>query len=234
MLGSGWITRPDWTDPIKTIWNLISGYAGQNTIQNTFFGLLVLILLQFGLTSDTPPLPSSWIFVIGLAAPITAIWVFSQYRPLFVDRYFIIFVPYLTILIAKGAGRISSKIKDVIHTKKTYSIVMALLIAVPFTLGLWAGSNTLTGQKYARENWRELSSDLSQGTALSSKVWLSDPYLVLPLQYYFDGNITKIDFVSPPDSEGTYWWILRQNFTYTHAYTQSINPTRREWIPENS
>jgi 4-amino-4-deoxy-L-arabinose transferase-like glycosyltransferase len=230
-LGSGWIEKPDWNDPVETVWNLMSGYAGQNSVHNTAFGLFVLLLFLIGLRTKDKFLASFRILIFGLVVPIAGMWIISQYRPLYVDRYFIVLLPFITIIISRGAEGLVLKIRDAIQPRETSKWLIILLVTIPSILGLWVGYSTLRELKYSRESWRDLYSDLSAEISLSSNIWLSDPFLILPLKYYFFDDYNQITSSSPPVCKEPCWWILRQNFTYTHAFTQSINPSNRPWVP---
>ena len=232
-LGSGWIQIPDWNDPFETLWNLISGYGGVASIEDTFFGLFVLMIILTGIIGigPKPAISPLYIITIGMGAPLIGILLLSQRRPLYVDRYFIVLLPWVTLLFAQGIQTIWDTIHRVFTPRRAAWLSLTLFATLGI-FGIIVGLNVLHAPKYQREDWRALATDLSQHAGDDPKVWFSDKLTIIPLKYYTQTQIQPIWSDNPPICENTCWWIIRQPFTYTHAFTQSVNPTNRAWIPE--
>ena len=96
-VGIGWIERPGLSDIPQTAWNLLSGYGGELAFQTTLFGVTVLALTGVGIFSGKGLTLSRLSFVMGVLAPIVAVWAISQRRPIYMDRYFIVLLPFATI-----------------------------------------------------------------------------------------------------------------------------------------
>jgi hypothetical protein len=96
-------------------------------------------------------------------------------------------------------------------------------------LGLWAGGQVLYAVTYAREDWRGLAQLLTERAGTNPMVWLPDPGTLVPLRYYYKIEFQPIDQAHSAACQTACWYVLRQPFTATHAFSQSI--ADRPWKP---
>jgi hypothetical protein len=86
--------------------------------------------------------------------------------------------------------------------------------------------------KYLKEDWRGLARTLTAAGARPGDLVLSEPEIRLPLVYYrvVPSLSTPQDMV--PACAESCWWILRQPYTVTHAFSQSVDDPNRPWLPD--
>jgi hypothetical protein len=56
----------------------------------------------------------------------------------------------------------------------------------------------------------------------ASDLVLSEPEIALPLSYYFDERLLSRATDADAACDEACWWIVRQPYTATHAFTQSV------------
>ena len=231
-LGIGWIPTPLLQDLWRTPWNLISGYGGVFSIPSLLFGFTGILLIFFAIRKPNFKSLEMFAAVFGLLIPIGAVWVISQRRPVYVDRYFIVLLPFLILLLSRGAERMQQSLKIRLHGRQA-AIVPALLMFSLLGIGVWSAAQIQTDTKFASEDWRGLVAQYDAFANPGDKVWLMEPEVQLPLSYYGLDNLELIDSENPPACETGCWWILRQPYTMTHAFTQSVADPNRPWLPES-
>jgi len=221
-LGIGWIRTPRLSDIPLTLWNLISGYAGVFDVASLAFGLIVIVALGivifYGDRSQ-----GTRIVLTGLLIPVVAVWVVSQRRPVYMDRYFIVLMPLVAGIFALGT---SAAAKQLSRTWARWAAVIVCAL-----IALSAGFSVHSAWKFEKEDWRELVAFLELESAAdeSYSVWGLD--ITLPLGFY---DFADLDSGLPsliPACESPCWWILRQPYTATHALTQSVKESGRSGAP---
>ena len=229
-LGIGWITQPTLGDPLLTSWNLLSGYAGLLSVSTTGLGLVALIFAAAGVFDRNEIMPGWKILVIGIFWPLVGVWLLSQRRPIYQDRYFIVLLPFLAILLAMGSRRVVREISQR-APKFSKGPVTAVLSALILLMVLWAGTSVHTQIAYAREDWTGLTDQLRDASS-ATRIWLMDSEVVVPLRYYYDSEVRFLTDNQPESCQDSCYWVLRQPYTHTHAFTQSIRDPARSWRPE--
>ena len=105
----------------------------------------------------------------------------SQFRPVYVDRYFIVLVPFLLPIIATGAQRLMNgwtELKPGLRSASGLAGTTALLVT---TFGAIHAIHTQPA--YAKEQWKEVAHWLQQLPS-DTTVLLSEQEIELPLAYY--------------------------------------------------
>jgi uncharacterized membrane protein len=221
-LGIGWIRMPSLSDIPLTLWNVVSGYAGVFDIASLAFGIIVIVAFGLALFFGEGALATQ-LAVAGLLIPVVVVWVISQRRPVYVDRYFIVLMPLVVSLVALG---VSAAAKRISWSRGRWVVVSACAL-----VALVSGISVHLAWKFEKEDWRELVEfQQSQGSAAASYS-VSEPEITLPLSYY---GLADVDAGLPPliPTCGTScWWILRQPYTATHALTQSVRESGRADAP---
>jgi mannosyltransferase len=112
-LGIGWIPKPEWQDLIRTLWNMTIGYDGAIAPEGQIawyapFGFLIAVigLVWGGVYAlrhrQQRAHYAEFYWLIMILATMIATLVVSAFRPLYVDRYFIVFSPALLMLMLVG------------------------------------------------------------------------------------------------------------------------------------
>jgi mannosyltransferase len=225
-LGIAWITQPRIQDPIITLWNLISGFGGAPSFVTTTFGIVVAVLIIFALfTKESRPQARNLLFV-GLILPLVGILFVSQRRPVYMDRYFSVLVPFIVILVAFGGKQIWYKLH--LGLKRVSQDTPAkFLLLIPLFIGFIAGFQIHKSQTYTKENWRTLSEVLINAGVSQQAAWLADTEAITALKYYLGDQYADLEHASSSQCHGSCWWILRRSYTATHAFSQAVSSPDR-------
>ncbi len=229
-VGIGWIERPGLSDIPQTAWNLLSGYGGELAFQTTLFGATALALTGAGIFSGKGLTLSRLSFVMGVLAPIVAVWAISQRRPIYMDRYFIVLLPFATIPLSEGA-QWTWKFLAQKTPARSHKVLAGAALAGLVGIGLLAAAQVFGAERYAREDWRGLARRLSTSSEAAPQIWMLDAEAVVPLRYYYRGNMSFIDASQPPVCHDPCWYVMRQPYTATHAFAQGVTPAGRPWKP---
>lgn len=214
-LGAGWISQPNLADIIGTLWNLFSGYGGVVSWPTALFGLATTILVAISIIYRGKQRNESLTIWFGVLTPLLGMWLISQLRPLYMDRYFIVLLPYVLLLVCRGSYTLWERTKSSSYSKQLSSSIM-FVVAI---ISVWAGLQVHTAPQYERENWVGLSAYLAVQSNPTDEVWLSDSSVKLPLAFYGLDDYTEIASEMPPRCNLACWWVLRQPYTTTHAFT---------------
>jgi 4-amino-4-deoxy-L-arabinose transferase-like glycosyltransferase len=227
-LGIGWIRLPVVDDIPLTLWNLASGYGGVSDIGSAVFGLAVIGIAAGGLAQTTR---TDWLKIAfaGLALPLLAVWVISQRRPVYVDRYFVVLLPFVAALVALGAQAIAQRTEGWPQSRRR---AMRWIAGAGFSIVALAVALTVhTAAKFDKEDWRGLAGFLQSQGVSGQALSLSEPEIALPLSVYFEEDLLgKAPRLVPACGERC-WWVLRQPYTATHALTQSVQERGRAGLP---
>lgn len=229
-LGIGWIKQPILSDLPLTLWNLFSGYGGQFSVQTAAFGAVAALIGLIGIVYGRDFRLARWSLLFGLLIPISAVWVVSQIRPIYMDRYFNAILPFAVIPMSIGAQTFWDYLSKKVNPS-TRQITAFIAYIVLVSLGLLSSCQVYVDKKYERENWRELANYL-ESDEIAPKVWFSDSYSYLPFEYYFHGDPILIHSTSPPKCAEPCWYVMRQPYTATHAFTQGLTLSSRPWKPD--
>lgn len=228
-LGIGWIRSPNPGDLGLSLFNLIAGYAGVFTIAAGLFCLAFLAICFGNLLQGEEKGFRIGILIVGLILPVLSVYLISQRRAIYMDRYFIVLIPFVTSILCYGVKGWDLWLAGV-NNKGKYFLI-SLIIAVVICIGMIAGIQSHRQAHYTREDWKLLSI-LVRSTFIEDtqpEIWLSDPESLIALEYYTQQPIQiqdSLDLGSYED-ENT-WLIFRQPYTATHAFAQSVSEPDRE------
>lgn len=232
-LGIGWIQQPELGDVFATWWNLLSGYGGIYSTPAMMFGLATFGMLSISVLLAKNRSESLRFLIVGLVFPVIMVWLVSQRRPVFVDRYFIVFLPVVAYLFALGAAEALRRLR--VLYQQTF-INRWLWMGVPLiliSLGAFSGWQVHLDAKYGREDWRGLVSYLVKNGGEDAELWLSEPEASIPIQYYLRGDLSSASTGKEALlCETPCWWVLRQPYTATHAFSQAVSIPGRPSFPE--
>jgi hypothetical protein len=212
-LGIGWIPQPRLIDLPLTLLNLATGWNEYLTfsvaIAGAVWGMGIILSL-------VPAYRRSWeepqwrgLAITWLIAPLLAIFLFSFRRPLYVDRYFIVLLPPLILLVVMGISALPKYWRT--------SLTLALLAGELITSLMIITSNT-----YTKEDWRAAADFLRERRQSAEDVLLLDQQDLLPLAYY-GLRIQSITQIHPPLPD-SFWTVARDPRESAHRFSEYDNP----------
>jgi hypothetical protein len=188
VVGAGWIPTPDLKDIGLTLWNMALGYDGTHP----WYLILGLMAVAVGLVpglcyawkerkAERVNLYWFWLLVttLGLAFVVSV-----TIRPFYVDRYFIVFLPALILLMINGWQHIPSR-----------SVSLALAGVVLVT-SLATVIITLHDGKDEREDWRAATAYIQQTALPGDGLLVEMPNKLFPLRYYWQGDLIDYAWLS--------------------------------------
>lgn len=230
-LGIGWIQPPALHDILGTLWNFASGYGGESSLPTAAFGLCVTLLVALAVWDNRSQPSERSILLTGLLLPILGIWVVSQRRAVYMDRYFIVLLPFVTILVAGGAQRLWHLIATRLDPRRLWAVAGTSFVLLVL-LGCSAGWQVHINRTYAKEDCRGLAEELGLQAGQNPAFWLSDVEALVALRYYYRADFQLLAGPEPGSCREICWWILRQPYTATHAFAQGVSDSSRPWIPD--
>ena len=232
-LGIGWIQKPAIAEMFGTWWNLLSGYGGVFSLPSTIFGLVSIGVVTAGVLLAKNRTESLRILLVGLVVPVIVVLVISQRRSVFVDRYFIVFLPVVVYLFALGAQELVLRFAGLNQNILSNRMLWVATPLILLSIGIWSGWQVHEDDKYSREDWRGLVAHFWEQGGAKFEVWLSEPEASIPLQYYLRGDLSLASTsLEPLLCETACWWVLRQPYTATHAFSQAVSLPGRPSFPE--
>ncbi len=229
-IGIGWITPPSIGDLGGTLWNLASGYGGRLSLPTVLSGGIVAVFLVIAMWGGEGRSQARLALGLGILLPVASVWVVSQRRPVYMDRYFIVLLPFAAWAVAAGAGVAWEAFTARLPVPRQSAVAVATT-AMLLVVGMIAGWQVHTDPQYAKEDWRGLAAALASQAGPDPTLWLSDTESVLPLRYYYPAPFRTTGDSTPPVCASPCWWVLRQPYTATHAFSQAVSMPGRSWLP---
>jgi uncharacterized membrane protein len=230
---SEWIPRPVLRDIPLTFWNMLVGYEGLAQ----WYVLPALLLAVTGLVigvvravRGTEKIHLYWLWVI--VAPLAGVFVISALLvSLYVDRYFMIFLPGLLFLMLYGLKMIPRPLG-----------VAALVVMV--LTGTGSVLDMLESGDYQREDWRAVAAYIQQYRQPQDQVMIENPGLQRAFERYAAPD-TPVEIVrrlvQRGLDEGRVWAIYRNPNEDVHRLGvmpdfDPFAPSRydiTQWVIEN-
>jgi hypothetical protein len=175
--GIAWIPRPGLDDVPITFWNMVVGYDGSLPwysvpgLVAAFAGLLAgLVYAARARTQDRVNFYWFWLIV----APLVLGFAVSLFRPLYVDRYFIVFLPAVLILMIVGWSRLP---------RQSWIAVPALLVLLAGAANIAA---TLDAGDDEKEDWRAAAEYVEDRRLPDDGLLVESPIELLAFRRYLD------------------------------------------------
>jgi hypothetical protein len=192
--GISWIKRPDLADPFLTVWNMTLDYRG--TVP--WYAVLGLVAVFAGLLPGlydavrerrTNQVNFYWFCL--LVAPLSLTFVFSLVASvsLYVDRYFMLFLPALIMLMAWGWTRLPRR-------------AGALALSVVLVVGMSNVLTTLHDHTDERQAWRAAAQYVEDSYQPEDGFMMSSQVALLSFLNYFDDFdvLGKVILFDVPDA----------------------------------
>lgn len=225
-LGIGWIDAPSVRDLPATAWNLLGGYGGVNAPGTTALGLasttaLSTLLILLPRRREA----ASWV-AAGLLAPMLAVWMVSQRRPVYVDRYFLVLLPLVMALVGAGVASAAERLRK---RSPLAHWAPALLGLIVLGCAFSAALRVYRDLAFSKEDWRGLAGAIAPAETAASPIWRSEPEILLPLSYYLGPDVPVLEAPTAADCGPGCWYVTRKPYTATHAFSQSVQESERPW-----
>ncbi len=188
--GVAWIPTPGLPDLPLTLWNMLVGYDGSLP----WYIVPGLIASAAGLIPGayhairerkTYRIDFYWFWLV--VAPLLAIFAVSLFRPVYVDRYFMISLPAVLLLTVRGWQRLS-------HSE--WALALAVIVAV---VGAGSVIIALERDDDVKEDWRAAAQYVEQSRAAGDGLLLEDPItLVAFLRYLEDDRMPRAWLLDGP------------------------------------
>ncbi|MEB2287837.1 MAG: glycosyltransferase family 39 protein [Anaerolineae bacterium] len=203
--GIAWIPRPALADLPATLANMGVGPDG--------FALLLLpalLALAVGLTAGTyrawsawraVPTDLYWFWLVTLA--LLPIFLLSQARPFYVDRYFMVFLPGLLLLTLRGwsalarGGLGSLKLLSPVTwlAGRSWAGVLAAIVVISGTVQV---SWSLANESNERQSWHDASAFVADEYQPGDGFVMEPALSLLPfLRYWQDEALLRANLVLP-------------------------------------
>jgi uncharacterized membrane protein len=178
--GIGFLVQPAPADLPLTLWNLTTGI-------NDLGWLAVLTLVCFGaavgaawyfrppLSRETMRRPYLLLFSWGFIPPVL-VWIMSQRRSFYADRYFSFCIPALLLLAAYGAFQLPTPLqRRVLFAGLVLSMVLGLVVS-------------FQSAAYQKDNWRGAAAYVARHEQPGDVVLLRSLHIKFAFDYYYNGQ----------------------------------------------
>jgi uncharacterized membrane protein len=177
--GIGWIPRPGPQDIVLTLWNMLVGYDGTLPWYVVPGLIAAAVGLGYGLYLAVRERKSEranfyWFWLI--VAPLALGFGVSLFRPLYVDRYFMVFLPALILLTVQGWMRF-----PLLQPRGRVG-----LAAVVMVVGLASVLVTLQQGREEKEDWRSVTAYIAAQRQPGDGVLVEEPFNLVIFRRYSD------------------------------------------------
>jgi mannosyltransferase len=182
--GIGFLVRPALLDLPLTFWNLTTGindYGVSALLTLIFFGAAFIAALFIRAPGTRPPGSRPHLLLVCWGVvPILLIWIISQRRSFYADRYFSFCIPALLLLAAYGLFQLASPAQR--------RIVGVGLVAATLT-GLIAMFMLPT---YQKDQWRLAADYIAHHEQPADVVLLRSLHIKYAFDYYYEGRAESV------------------------------------------
>jgi mannosyltransferase len=170
--GIGWIPEPRLVDLANTVLNFTVGYFEPIHTAHWGFAALCLLIVIWGIRAQGENNDVRQILILWAFLPPLLIFLFSFRRPTYVDRFLILSLPPLLILLSAG----------VTAMKRRRILLLAGALILVFVVR--SGQMLYMPEYLHKENWRGLAEYLSTHVGENEVVIVRTLQIMVPLLYY--------------------------------------------------
>ncbi len=221
--GIGWIHAPTLLDLPLTLSNLALALSDPASPW-TWVGLALVAgaviagVIRFRTGSSHSLLPTSGSFLLlWLLFPLAFAWLISLRLPLYVDRFFIICLPPLLLVVSSTISLSSARV-----ARSTMTVLV--VVSAVASLRLWLDPH------FIKEDWRAAASYVQAGEKAGDVLVMRDFQTGIPFGYYYRGELKAQPAainqqVRPLDElaggADRLWLVYRRPFEATHELAAS-------------
>jgi len=190
-MGSQWIPKPTLHDIPLTIWDMALGYDGVFKWYMVPALMIVTVGLAFGMgyaLVDRKPNRVNFYWFLLIVVPLVSVFIMSRLISIFADRYFMVFLPALVLLIIWGWVRYSPQV---------WRPALIVVIATSLYTVLFAFHDG----SFRRDDWRYAAQDVTNGFRPGDTIMVEHGYDRVAFCYYYcpgEGNPVPAHAVQPP------------------------------------
>ena len=177
--GIGFLERPFPLDLPLTLWNFTTGWSTYFLWPVSMLSLVLFAVAAInGLRWGQRKLHFSQLLLIfWIFLPLAIVWIISQRRAFYADRYLSFIIPGLVLLVAFGAVRINS-------LRWRRLLVIGLVMAGAFGL-----VNIRFDPAFFKDNWRDTVAYLEQHGQPDDIILIYNSHLQIPFTYHYHGDL---------------------------------------------
>ena len=193
----GWLGqrfgRPGWREvaTLFSAYTVGTAFPGPGTLRWLILGLFVGVAFWGGIALWRKRSPGGniealfWV-LLWLGLPLVATFVLGQFRPVWVPRYLLLFLPAFLLLVALGLEKLPAR-----------WVVAAVVV---LTLGSASGLAGMYGGQQ-KEDWRGVAGYVAARSAPDDILVLIDKDCRVPWEYYSRGDERRIEVSRFADAE---------------------------------
>jgi mannosyltransferase len=177
--GIGFLQRPILVDLPLTWWNFAIGLSDNFYWPISMLALILFVVAGFnGLHwHEEKYHPGQLILIIWIFLLPILVWLMSQRRSFYSDRYLSFVIPGLILLVAFGSTRLKS------------SVWRGLLAAGLIVASGYGLVNSRSDPAFFKDNWREAVAYLARYEQAGDVILLYNSHLDIPFGYYYQGQL---------------------------------------------
>jgi len=177
--GIGFLVSPTLLDLPLTLWNFTIGLSSYFLWPVSILSLaLFTVAFLNGLRwRQKKPHLNQWLLIFWIFLPLVFVWIISQRRAFYADRYLSFIIPGLVLLVAFGAVRINS-------LPWRNVLVVGLVAASGYGL-----VNIQFDPTFLKDNWRDTVAYLVQNEQPDDIILIYNNYLEIPFGYHYQGEL---------------------------------------------
>jgi len=188
----GLLQRGGWLLQAFTVWQAPLTPTLRLLIPALFILFVALAFLPrpspAGASLPYPRLLASLLFICPFA--IATLLLFRNHLAFFGERYFIVMVPWLLIMAARGIDTLSRWLAKTRPAKSSHPLLRQAIYHSPFIILLLAAGLPIPGLwsvSTAKEGWRQSVDYLAQNATRHDAILIHPDWIRYPFQYYFQG-----------------------------------------------
>ncbi|MGA9349959.1 MAG: glycosyltransferase family 39 protein [Anaerolineae bacterium] len=135
----------------------------------------------------------TWIVLLYLLVPISALFAISYHRPKFAPRYLLPALPAFYLLMAVGLGKLVPSRRSQVKGSRLVSVaaLIVLLCSLGFVSGASASSlaNYYFDDEYARPDFRSVAGYISSHAEAKDAIILVGGHMLPAFTYYYRGDL---------------------------------------------
>ena len=178
--GIGFLNKPNLWDLPLTLWNFALGISATAVmplvaIALLLYGVAVLYALRRG---DRKVRQGQIVLFVWVFVPLVLVWIISQRRSFYADRYLSFIIPGFLLLVIFGISRIKQPL-------------MQNLLSLGLVLGSFYGLiTTYADPVFFKDDWRGTIQHIQKNEEPGDVILLYTTHIRFPFSYYYDGPST--------------------------------------------
>lgn len=241
--GIGWVSRPEWPDLFKTLWNLSVGYTGTLTftvITSLLPFFLALLCGVWSRDSSSTVLYPRLFLHLWFWLPMIVTFLLSLRRPIYIDRLFIMTLPAYLILLAWGTLGL-----------RALWARWALGASLVTVMAIGLSRVYFDTRFYTKEDWRGAARCVQSYSQPCDVIVLRSFQDLIPFDYYYQGEVQRVyislNMVTTPleelvEGHCRLWMVYRHPHKSSHFLARSQpfdldsqegDPQVRRWLADH-